>query len=140
MAGMEEMLGSIMKNPQAMQQIFSLAQSLGLPQNQAQASEPTPAQSQAPPPAPAPLPAQSQAPSGQPDLDGMFRTILSLASQSGGNDRQVLLFEALKPFLRPDRAKQLDRAMQVAQISQMAGSAMKRLGGASHGTGGGNHV
>lgn len=139
MAGMEEMLGSIMQNPQAMQQIFSLAQSLGLSQNQPQGAAPPPAQSQAPPAVPPPV--QSQAPSGQPDLDGMFRTILSLASQSGGNDRQIRLFEALKPFLRPERAKQLDQAIQVARISQMAGSALKRLGaGNSHGTGGVGHV
>lgn len=137
MAGMEEMLGSIMQNPQAMQQIFSLAQSLGLSQNQSQEAVPPPAQSQAPPPAPSPI----QPLPGQPDLDGMFRTILSLASQSGGNDRQIRLFEALKPFLRPERAKQLDQAIQVARISQMAGSALKRLGaGSAHGTGGGNHV
>lgn len=138
MAGMEEMLGNIMQNPQAMQQIFSLAQSLGLSQNQSQGAVPPPVQSQAPPPASPPV--QSQTPTGQPDLDGMFRTILALAGQSGGNDRQIRLFEALKPFLRPERAKQLDKAIQVARISQMAGSTLKRLGSGPQGTGGTGHV
>ena len=94
MAGMEEAVGQILSNPQAMQQIFSLAQSLGLSQPQGQ-----PAQPQAPAAPASQAGGFSALPgAGNPEMDAMFRTILEFASKAGGDERQLALFEALKPF------------------------------------------
>ena len=130
MAGMEEVMGQILKNPQAMQQIFSLAQSLNLGQSPSAGPPPeVPAALAPPPPGPSP--------SG-PDTDAMFRTIMELAGQSSKNGPQLALFEALKPFVTPERAKQIDQAILVARIAQMAAGAFQRMprnplkGGGAH--------
>lgn len=144
MAGMEEKIGQILSNPAAMQQIFTLAQSLGLSQNNPPSSPPP---SASPPPSPEPAgfpPQNSQGtlpalPGNMPEMDAMFRAILELASKAGGDERQLALFEALKPFLKPQRVQQIDKAIQVARISRMASAALGRLGG-SWNPGGGSHV
>ena len=115
---------------EAMQQIMALAQSMGLqgqngpPQ---QAAPPTPAAPSAPPPQLPQLPQQSQ-PSQQPDPAQLIQGFLQLSRQSGGDERQLALFQAIKPFIRPDRAEKLDRAIQVARISRLAGNALQKLG------------
>lgn len=131
MAGMEEVMGQILKNPQAMQQIFSLAQSLNLGQSPPADAPAAPAVALAPQ-APAPIPSM-------PDTDHLFRTILDLAGQSSKNEPQLALFEALKPFVTPERAKQIDQAILVARIAQMAAGAFQRMP-RSPGKGGGSHV
>ena len=124
MAELNDMLNGILSNPQAMQQIMALAQSMGLqgqngpPQ---QAAPPTPAAPSAPPPQ---LPQLSQ----QPDPAQLIQGFLQLSRQSGGDERQLALFQAIKPFIRPDRAEKLDRAIQVARISRLAGNALQKLG------------
>ena len=131
MAGMEDVMGQILQNPQAMQQIFSLAQSLNLGQAPPSSGSAGPAATLAPK-APAPSPSV-------PDTDGLFRTILDLAGQSSKNEPQLALFEALKPFVTPERAKQIDQAILVARIAQMAAGAFQRMP-RSAGKGGGGHV
>ena len=130
MAELNDMLNGILSNPQAMQQIMALAQSMGLqgqngpPQ---QAAPPTPAAPSAPPPQLPQLPQQSQ-PSQQPDPAQLIQGFLQLSRQSGGDERQLALFQAIKPFIRPDRAEKLERAIQVARISRLAGNALQKLG------------
>lgn len=132
MAGMEEVMGQILQNPQAMQQIFSLAQSLNLGQGSSGGTSSPPT-----PPAP-PVPMPALPPQGS-DTDGLFRSILDLAGQSSRQEPHLALFEALKPFLTPERAKQIDQAMLVARIAQMAAGAFQRMAPGS-GKGGGTHV
>lgn len=110
MADLSQMLNSVMSNPQAMEQIMSLAQSLGL-QNQQQT----------------PQPPKPQSPPGQDPME-LMRGLLNLSRNTGGDQRQLALFQALKPFVRPDRAEKLERAIQVARISRLAGSALQTLG------------
>ena len=115
MADFSEMLNGILSNPQAMQQMMALAQSLGL---QGQGGQPQQS---------APTPQLPQQPS-QPDPMQLLQGFLQMSKQMGGDERQLALFQALKPFVRPDRAEKLDRAIQVAKISRLAGNALQKLG------------
>lgn len=137
MAGLEDTIGQVLSNPQAMQQIFSLAQSLGLSQPREQESPPQNAQQDQSATAAAPAPPPP--PEGTPEMDAMLRSILEFAGKAGGDERQLALFEALKPFLKPERARQIDKAIQVARISRMAGAALQRFGMTSN-SGGDRYV
>ena len=124
MADFSEMLNGILSNPQVMQQMMALAQSLGL---QGQGGQPQ----QAAPPALPLLPQQHQQGQQQipqPDPAQLLQGFLQLSKQMGGDDRQLALFQALKPFVRPERAEKLDRAIQVARISRLAGNTLQKLG------------
>ena len=116
MADFSEMLNGILSNPQAMQQMMALAQSLGLQRQGGQPQQTAPT----PPPPPPQLPQQPS----QPDPMQLLQGFLQMSKQMGGDERQLALFQALKPFVRPDRAEKLDRAIQVAKISRLAGNAL----------------
>ena len=106
MEGMEEKLGAILGNPQMMQQIMALAQSMG--------STPPPAQ---PPPQPAgPDPA-------------MIQQMITAVQGSGVDSNQRALLSALDPYLTRERISRLERAMRAAKL---AGMAAAFLGGGSH--------
>lgn len=125
MADFSEMLSGIMNNPQAMQQIMALAQSLGL---QGQAGQPQAVNASPPPQQQLSQPIQQYSQPQQPDPTQLLQGLLQMSRQSGGDERQLALFQALKPFIRPERAAKLDRAIQVAKISRMAGNALQTLG------------
>ena len=122
MADFQEMLNQVMANPQAMEQIMSLAKNLGLQGSQNQQASPPPQlqpqNRQTPPP---------QNPPG-PDPMQLMQSLLRLSQQGGGDERQIALFQALKPFVSRDRAEKLDRAIQIARISRLAGNALQSLG------------
>ena len=42
--------------------------------------------------------------------------------------RQEALLRALEPFLRPARREKIERALQIARLSGIAGSALRRGG------------
>ena len=107
MEGMEEKLGAILGNPQMMQQIMALAQSMG---NQPQTPQPPP------PPPPGPDPA-------------MVQKMVSIIQGSGINSQQQALLAALDPYLTRDRISRLERAMRAAKL---AGMATTFLGGGVH--------
>lgn len=107
MADMNEMLSGILSNPQAMESIMAMAKSLGQQQQSQSAPVSTP---------PGADPVQ------------LMQSLLQLSRNMSGDERQVALFQALKPFVRPDRAERLDRAIQVARISRLAGRALQSLG------------
>ncbi len=122
--GLEEKLQSILNDPNSMAQILSMAQSFGL-QNP---TEP-PQKSQTPPPAP-------DMGALMPDA-GFVQAIMGLMQQAQHSDgKQEALLCALKPFLRPERRDKIDRAMQLARISHLAGFALKNYGGLSGQKGG----
>lgn len=113
MDGMEDQINRILSDPQSMAQIQALAQSLGL------GGAPG-----APPPQ-----APSALPFGAMD-EGFARSVFSLMQQANRSDsRQEALLCALKPYLKPDRCAKLDRAMQIARLSQLAGLALRQYGG-----------
>lgn len=119
MDGLEEQLQKIMNDPDSMAQILSLAQSFGLqPPEQASA---------APPSAPSAAPT-SPPPSLMPD-EGFAKAIFGMMQQAQQSDgKQEALLRALKPFLRPERRGSIDRALQIAKISHLAGFALRNYG------------
>lgn len=119
MADFEEALNSLLSNPEAMGQILSLAGSLG-----GQVQESPDQEEEASPPAPTPL---ADAPSfpdlGQLSQMGRLLEVFQAANQT--NEETAALIAALRPFLREDRQRKLDRAMKVAGMSQAARQALR---------------
>lgn len=112
MDGLEETLGAILSSPETMEQIFSLASSLGLGQEQAQ-----------PPP-------QPESGNGLGDLlggldPGMLLKLMPLVQeyQAGGGEREALL-QALKPFLRQETGEKLEKAIRITRITRVIRTGM----------------
>lgn len=114
MDGMEEKIGTILSNPQLMQQIMSMAQSLN--------------QSADPPPRPQPQPKQEPAPS-MPDIDpAMIKKLSGLAGQSSVDREQQALLTALSPYLSRERIGKLEKAMRAAKMARLASSLLGQGG------------
>lgn len=116
MESFEEKLGQLLSNPDAMQQIMSLAQSLGGTQSPSPPFPSAPPVNTVPPEVPGTNPEQ------------LMRTIMQLTGKAKADPRQMALLQAIKPFLTAERAQTIDRAVRVAQISRMAGAALEQLG------------
>lgn len=115
---MEDKLGSILSNPQMMQQIMAMAQMLGQSQPQ---SQPQPE----PPPAP-PKPALQPMNTG---MDAaMLQRIYGIARQSGIDKNQQALLKALTPYLSRERIVKLEKAMRAAKIAALASTALSTSG------------
>lgn len=99
---MEEKLNSVLNNPQMMQQIMAMAQSMGA---QAQPkNEPTPQKSDS-----------------FPDIDlGMLQKLSGFAKQGSIDKDQQTLLRALGPYLSRERIHKLEKAMRAAKIARMA--------------------
>ena len=104
--GIEEKLSQILNDPDSMAQIMSLAKSFGMP------SEAKPE------------------PTEPPLIDeGMMMGLMQMMQQMRHTDgKQEALLRALKPYLAPERQEKLDKAMQLARISHVAGFALKNNG------------
>lgn len=99
---MEDKIGAILNNPQLMQQIMSMAQSLG----------------QSAPPPPQNTPKQD---SFLPDFDpAMLQKLSSLAGQGNVDNNQKALLNALHPYLSSRKVAKLERAMRAAKMARMA--------------------
>jgi hypothetical protein len=95
---MENKLNSLLSNPQLMQQVMALAQSLGDDQTQEQA-----------------------APVSSPAIDAnLLKTLGSLAGQSGIDREQQALLQALHPYLSHHKVAKLEKAMRAAKMARMA--------------------
>ena len=106
MSELEDKLGSILSNPQLMQQIMSMAQTM----QEAKPERP-------PEPAPPALP----------DLSTMQK-LAGLTQQSGIDKNQQALLRALSPYISRERSAKLERAMRAAKLARMA-SAFLNAGG-----------
>lgn len=49
-----------------------------------------------------------------------------LQNKDATEQKQEALMQALRPYLRPGRRSKLDRAMQIARLSHIAGIALKK--------------
>lgn len=139
MADFEEALQALLADPAAMGQIMTLAQSLGA----APAAEAAPEQTQevlsrtaasdAPTEAAEPSPAEEPQDAAEapvfpfPDLGnlgdlgdlGKLTKLMGLFQQGNALDPEAAaLLNALRPFLRPERQRKLDRAIRLAALSQ----------------------
>ena len=93
----EEKLGAILNNPQLMQQIMSMAQSLGQ---------------------------QSEQKGQNPPLAGfdpkLISQLSSLANQNQTTGEEQALLQALSPYLRRERIHKLEKAMRAAKMARFA--------------------
>lgn len=107
MDNMQNGINAILENPEMMQKIMAMAQSLGAPQPQQ-------------PPQDAPQP-------DFPDIDiSMVQKLSQMAGKANIDSNQRSLLSALSPYLRGDRIGRLERAMRAAKL---AGLATDLLGG-----------
>ena len=114
MAEFEDKLNEILSSPQAMEQIMSLANSLSAELGGTQeGSEAQPAQ---------PLPAL-------PDAALLNRLMPLLSVYQQGEDDKTRLLEALRPFLREERAGKLEQAIRITRLSRVIKAAMGLLRG-----------
>ncbi len=125
--GAEGTLGQLLNDPDAMAQILSLAQSLGLQPPEASPPE-KPRAASAKPPAPFRKPPEIAEMPEMPDMQ-MMQSMMRLLQQAQQTDgKQEALFCALKPYLAPEKREKLDRALQMSKLSRLAGFAMKNYG------------
>jgi len=101
MSELEEKLNALMSNPQLMQQIAAMAQSMG-------SAQPDPEPADAPP-------------QGLPIPDPRLMQFLSQAAgQSAVDSNQKALLQALAPYLSANRVQKLERAMRAAKLAGTA--------------------
>ena len=126
MASLEENLNQLLSDPNAMEQIFSLAGKLGLSGNaptEADIPEHTSEEisEDAEPPHATSLP-----PLFDPESLGQMGKLMELfqGTQQSKQEADALL-DALRPFLRRERQEKLDRARRLAVLSQTARQAYR---------------
>ena len=102
MDNMEQMLSSVMNDPETMSKIMAFAQTLG---------SSAPAE---PPPQEAP----KQAAFGDIDIN-MIQKLSSLAGSASIDQNQRALLSALRPYIGHHRLSRLERAMQAAKMAGM---------------------
>ena len=103
MAEMEDRISAVLNNPQLMQQIMTMAQSLG--QQSASQDQPPP---------------QKEAVSASSFDPALLQKISTLASSAGTDQQQKALLSALSPYLPRDRVQRLEKAMRAAKMAKMA--------------------
>ena len=127
MEGLEDALQQLLNDPAQLAELASLASSLGLSPPAAPDTVPTSES----PSAPQDLERQMQAPT--PPAERNFAPQRPSApahpQHSRPSARQEKLLSALKPFLKPSRQEKLDRALRLAQLSDLAGAVLRHSGG-----------
>lgn len=101
MDGIEEKLGSILNDPQMMQQIMTMAQALG--QSSGEKQEQTPKNEIAPAFDPA-----------------VLQKLSGFAGKSSIDPEQKALLKALRPYLSGERIVKLEKAMRAAKMAKIA--------------------
>lgn len=106
MENLEQTIQAVLNDPEQMKNIMEMAKSLGFSPPDGESA------------------AQTEEPSG---LGNLFsEPVGQLLSQAGKLDRkQENLLNAIKPFLSPVKQEKIDRAMQVARLSHLAGYALR---------------
>ena len=112
MDDMQDQMNAILSNPDMMQKIMSMAQSLSQP---------------APPPSPENPPGAPTEPLPEIDI-GMVQKLSGLAGQSNIDKDQRSLLKALGPYLSRERITKLEKAMRAAKIAKIASSALSQRG------------
>lgn len=106
MDDMQNQMNAILGNPEMMQKIMAMAQSLG----QAQPGNPDPES-----------PKQETEGNTFSNIDlSMVQKLSGLAGQSNIDNNQRTLLKALTPYLNRERIAKLERAMRAAKMANMA--------------------
>ena len=115
---LENKLSELMSSPEAMEQLQSMARSLGL------------GDMAVPGPSPAPTPEQDRTPAvPEPDPRMMGLLTQLMREYRRPDDKKAALLEALRPFLRPERAAGIDRALRMARLSRVLKTALRTMQG-----------
>ena len=115
MDDMERKMGAILGNPDMMQKIMAMAQSLNQPEENQHTVEPPPT--------------QTTGSFGLPNLDPAMLNMLSgIAGQSGIDSNQRSLLNALTPYLSRERIIKLEKAMRAAKLVNLASSFLGNQG------------
>ena len=109
MAELEDMINSVLSDPEQMSKIAGLAQSLmgggdAAPQN-AQSS---------------PLPIDAK-------MLGRLQNLMGGSSEKGSSSENLL--RAMQPYLSEKRRNKMDKAIKLARMAKLAGFAMEEFGG-----------
>lgn len=133
MGDFEEKLNQILSNPQAMEQIMSLANSIAGPPGQGDqegqgADSPASEQS---PPSSAPMGALGGLGDLLSGLDagamGKVMELFSVYQRQG--DEKAQLLAALRPFLRPERQSRLEQAIRITRLGRVIRTALGMMQG-----------
>ena len=121
MSGMEDQLGAILGDPEMMQKIQALAQSMGQSQSTGQPEKPE----RAVQPSPAGL--------GPGDLE-MLKAFTGFARGAEIDQNQRALLKALSPYVSREKIAKLEKAMRSAKLAQqtsglLESGALKNLTG-----------
>ena len=100
---LEQQLNRILSDPESMSKIMDLAQSLGTPTT-----------------------------AGQPPAEDVSHSsilqLLQNVQQAGQQDpAQHALIDALRPYVSQQHCRRLERALQMAQLSKLAGTALQSM-------------
>ena len=110
MEDMQSQMNAILGNPEMMQKIMAMAQSLGA----APANE---------------EPQEQDSGFSLPDIDpGMLQKLSGLAGSAGIDKDQRTLLKALTPYLSRERILKLEKAMRAAKMAKMASSFLGQTG------------
>lgn len=107
MNDLEQKLNEVISNPQMMQQLMAIAQSLGNNDPQQPAAAATPVSA-----------------SIEPDL-GMIQKVAGMASSTSVDPNQRALLRALSPYISRDRVGKLEKAMRAAKMAAFASSLLQ---------------
>ena len=110
MDDIQAQMGAILNDPQMMQKIAAMAQSMQMP--------PHP-------------PAEEKPPESfeTPNIDiGMIQKLSGFASQSGIDKNQKNLLNALGPYLHQERISKLEKAMRCAKMARLATTVFSQSG------------
>ena len=105
MDDLQSALQQLLPDPQQLAELASMASALGLHPPEG-----------GPPPQPPPKPEDQTRPDAPPRPEGPRPPMPP-------GDRREKLLMALRPFLKPERQEKLDRALRIAQLTQLTGSA-----------------
>ena len=108
MADMQTQLNAILTDPEMMQKISAMAQSLGLG-----------APPETPPESPPPMPEIDMA---------TLQKLSGLAAGSAIDKDQRTLLSALRPYLTPERIGKLEKAMRAAKLASLASGILSQPG------------
>lgn len=106
MEDMQNQMNAILGNPEMMQKIMAMAQSLNQSQPQKQEVREE---------------KQEQTGMALPDIDlSLVQKLSGLAGQTGIDNNQRTLLKALSPYLSRERIAKLEKAMRAAKLANLA--------------------
>lgn len=105
---LETRLGSILSDPQQMEKLRAVAQSLMGGMGAGEATEPT---------------AEPVPPSG-----GLMGLLSKSAGRGRGSESEQLL-RAMQPYMRPKRRTKIDRALKITRLIGLAETMLEQYGG-----------